>query len=188
MTLPTNGEAHRVNTAYIIHRDHLHPHLISRSDLEQNIKTVVNISGVCHHKDRLSPHYFSPKTSLLLLLLKEQTPTASVTLQSTKQHSSSDEPSITNMITHLVPGNVRLFARLNVIIDVGTEDVFALAELSLLTSSHVGVVAHVGVVLRHGQRHGDLHAVCGVPVGGGAATRGHKGPLLLISYATLRCK
>lgn len=69
-------------------------------------------------------------------------------------------------LTHLVPGDVRLFARFNIVIYVRTEDVFALAELSLLGSSHVGVVAQVCVILRHGQGHGHLHAVRGVPAGG----------------------
>lgn len=66
---------------------------------------------------------------------------------------------------HLVPGDVWFFARFNVVIYVRTEDVFTLAELSLLSPSHVGVVAQVCVILRHGQGHGHLHAVGGVPVG-----------------------
>lgn len=66
---------------------------------------------------------------------------------------------------HLVPGDVRLFARFNIVIYVRAENVFTLAELSLLSSSHVGVVAQICVIFRHSQRHGHLHAVCWVPVG-----------------------
>lgn len=65
-------------------------------------------------------------------------------------------------VAHLVPGNVRLFARFNIVIYVWTEDVFTLAELSLLLPSHIGVVAQVCVILCHSQGHGHLHAVCGV--------------------------
>lgn len=68
--------------------------------------------------------------------------------------------------THLEPGDVRLFARLNIVVYVWTEDFFALAELGLLRPSHVGVVAQICVVFCHSQRHGHLHAVCRVPVGG----------------------
>lgn len=46
-----------------------------------------------------------------------------------------------NSCTHLVPGDVRLFARFHVVVYVWAEDVFTLAELSLLFPSHVGVVA-----------------------------------------------
>ncbi len=67
---------------------------------------------------------------------------------------------------HLVPGDVRLFARFNIVVYVGTKDVFALAEFSLLGSSHVGVVAQVRVILCHSQGHGHLHAVRRVPVSG----------------------
>lgn len=64
--------------------------------------------------------------------------------------------------THLVPGDVRLFARFHVVVYVWAEDVFTLAELSLLLPSHVGVVAQVCVVLSHDEGHRHLHAICGV--------------------------
>lgn len=64
--------------------------------------------------------------------------------------------------THLVPGDVRLFAWFHVVVDVGAEDVLALAKLRLLLPSHVGVVAQVGVVLGHDEGHRHLHAVRGV--------------------------
>lgn len=68
---------------------------------------------------------------------------------------------------HLIPGDVRIFAWLHVVIDVRAEDLFALAELSLLLPSHVGIVAQAGVILCHSQGHGHLHAVGGVSVSRG---------------------
>lgn len=65
-------------------------------------------------------------------------------------------------MAHLEPGDVWLFARVDIVIYVRTEDFFTLAELSLLLPSHIGVVAQVCVVLCHSERHGHLHAVCGV--------------------------
>lgn len=67
--------------------------------------------------------------------------------------------------THLVPGDVRLFAWFPVVVDVRAEDVFALAELGLLLPPHVRVVAEVCVVLSHGEGHRHLHAICGVAEG-----------------------
>lgn len=66
---------------------------------------------------------------------------------------------------YLVPDDVWIFARFHVVVDVSALNVFALAELSFLCSPHVGVVAQICVVFRHGQRHGHLHAVGWVPVG-----------------------
>lgn len=67
-------------------------------------------------------------------------------------------------MAHLKPGYVWIFAWLHVVINVGAEDLFALAELGLLLPSHVGIVAQAGVILCHSQGHGHLHAVGGVSV------------------------
>ena len=64
---------------------------------------------------------------------------------------------------HLVPGDLGLHPGLYVIIYPWAGDLLVLAELRLLGEPHQGVVAEVGVVLRHRQRHGHLHAVRGVP-------------------------
>lgn len=68
---------------------------------------------------------------------------------------------------HLIPGDVRVFAWLHIVIDIRAEDLFALAELGLLPPPHVGVVTQAGVILCHSQGHGHLHAVGGVSVSGG---------------------
>lgn len=65
--------------------------------------------------------------------------------------------------SYLVPHDLRLHSRLEIILNARADDVFAFAQLCLLKEPHFGVVAEVCVILRHRERHGHLHAVCGVP-------------------------
>lgn len=65
--------------------------------------------------------------------------------------------------SHLVPCDLWLSSGLNVVVYVGTEDVFALTQLGLLEVPHLGVVAETRVVLGHRERHRHFHTVRGVP-------------------------
>lgn len=65
--------------------------------------------------------------------------------------------------SYLVPCDLWLFSGLYVVVDVRTEDVFALTQLGLLEVPHLGVEAETRVVLGHRERHGHLHTVRGVP-------------------------
>lgn len=65
--------------------------------------------------------------------------------------------------SYLVPCNLWLFSGLYVVVNVRTEDVFALTQLGLLEVPHLGVVAETCVVLGHRERHRHFHTVRGVP-------------------------
>ncbi len=65
--------------------------------------------------------------------------------------------------SYLVPCDLWLFSGLYVVVDVRTEDVFALTQLGLLEVPHLGVEAETRVVLGYRERHGHLHTVRGVP-------------------------
>lgn len=65
--------------------------------------------------------------------------------------------------SYLIPNDLRINPRLEIILNSRAGDVFAFAELCLLVEPHFGVVAKLGVVLRHREGHGHLHAVRRVP-------------------------
>lgn len=123
---------------------------ISRKQTNEPSKTT---SWLYDHKNIRPPHYFTPTNTIQAFKDTNISAPAGMCTNHTNRE-----------LTHLVPGDVQVLARFNVVVYVRAEDVFTLAELSLLSSSHVGVVAQIRVIFCHGQRHGHFHAVCWIPV------------------------
>lgn len=57
------------------------------------------------------------------------------------------------IVSYLVPHNLRLHSRLDIILNALTGDVFAFAQFGLLEEPHLGVVAQVRVILCHREGH-----------------------------------